>query len=183
MDRGDDGALNELIEHFQERLEHLAAKMLRDYPRVRRWEAPDDVLQNALIRLSRALREVRPSSSKEFFGLARLQLRRELLNLAERYANRLSQSEASGVDVRDRVEPSKNEPSRLISLAEFEVAFQKQVDALAEPLREVFCLIWYDGLTQPEAAEFLGVSLRMVKYRWRDARIEIADALPDLHSQ
>ena len=39
--------------------------MLRDYPRVGRWEQTDDVLQNALLRLWRALEDVRPATARE----------------------------------------------------------------------------------------------------------------------
>ncbi len=56
--------------------------MLRDYPRVKRWEDSDDVLQNALIRLLQALAAVKISTAKDFYALAALQIRRELLDLA-----------------------------------------------------------------------------------------------------
>jgi hypothetical protein len=59
--------------------------MLRDFPRVRRWEESGDVCQNAAVRLGRALDEVRPPTARDFFRLAALQIRRELLNLAEPY--------------------------------------------------------------------------------------------------
>jgi RNA polymerase sigma-70 factor (ECF subfamily) len=182
MDLGEESALSDLIEHFRERLLVLSAKMLRDFPRVGRWEGADDVLQQALIRLSRSLRDVKPSSSKEFFGLARLQLLRELLNLAERYANYLGQSAAPCTGAHNRREPSKNEPGRLASVAEFETRFQGVVDSLPAPIREVWCLVWYDGLSLNETAEWLGVSLSRVKTLWRKARIMIGRALPELQS-
>jgi RNA polymerase sigma-70 factor (ECF subfamily) len=40
----------------------LAPKMLRGYPSVRRWKIPDDLLQNAMLRLHRAMAEVRLQS-------------------------------------------------------------------------------------------------------------------------
>jgi DNA-directed RNA polymerase specialized sigma24 family protein len=78
-------APDELISHVRERLQRLTRKMLQDYPGVKRWEQTDDVLQNALVRLLRALRDVRPASMREFFGLASVQIRRELLDLAKHY--------------------------------------------------------------------------------------------------
>ena len=51
-------------------------------------EQTDDVLQNAVVRLLRALEEVRPPSVRAFFGLAATQMRRELLDLARRYQGR-----------------------------------------------------------------------------------------------
>ena len=68
-----------------ERLQTLAHVMLRDYPRVKRWEETADVLQNALIRLHRALQTVIPPSPRDFFRLATLQIRRELVDLARHY--------------------------------------------------------------------------------------------------
>jgi hypothetical protein len=54
--------------------------MLRGFPAVQRWADTRDVLQASLLRLLHALEEVRPSSSRDFFGLAAEQIRRELLD-------------------------------------------------------------------------------------------------------
>jgi RNA polymerase sigma-70 factor (ECF subfamily) len=67
------------------RLERLARKMLRRFPGVHRWAETGDVLQNALLRLLRALQEVRPESVRGFFGLVAEQMRRELLDLARHF--------------------------------------------------------------------------------------------------
>jgi RNA polymerase sigma-70 factor (ECF subfamily) len=55
--------------------------------------------------------------------------------------------------------------------------FHRQVDALPCEARETFDLLWYQGLTQAEAAEVLGVSEPTVKRRWRAARVQLAAAL------
>ncbi len=55
---GDRGALDELLTAARDRLAQLARKMLKGYPGVARWEQTDDVAQNALIRLDRALHAV-----------------------------------------------------------------------------------------------------------------------------
>src|SRR5690242_14763958 len=83
---GDSAALNELIRLAAERLETLTRRMLRDFPRVRRWAQTDDVLQNALVRLCRALQQVQPAGAREFYALATTQIRRELLDLARHYS-------------------------------------------------------------------------------------------------
>src|SRR3954465_1284245 len=82
---GDAAALNELILLAGKRLELLTHRMLRDFPRVRRWAQTDDVLQNALVRLCRALESVSPADVREFYALATTQIRRELLDLARHY--------------------------------------------------------------------------------------------------
>ena len=62
------------------RLRQLTCAMLKDYPRLKRWEETDDVFQNASLRLYRALGKVRPASVREFFRLAAVQIRRELID-------------------------------------------------------------------------------------------------------
>jgi RNA polymerase sigma factor (sigma-70 family) len=42
---------------------------------------------------------------------------------------------------------------------------------------EVFDLLWYQGLTQDEAAQLLGVSKRTIKRRWQSARLQLFEAL------
>src|SRR5438445_5611148 len=85
MRAGDLTAREALFGHVCERLRRLTRKMLKGYPGVQRWAETDDVLQNALLRLLRALQEVWPASTREFFGLAAEQMRRELLDLARHF--------------------------------------------------------------------------------------------------
>src|SRR5437660_12900850 len=85
LNRGEPDAREQLLSHASDRLTRLTRKMLRDYPGVRRWEQTDDVLQNALLRLCRALRDVTPPTARDYFRLAALQIRRELLDLARHY--------------------------------------------------------------------------------------------------
>jgi hypothetical protein len=57
---GDSSARDELATIARERLSRLARRMLGGYPGVARWEQTDDILQNAALRLCRALEEIRP---------------------------------------------------------------------------------------------------------------------------
>jgi RNA polymerase sigma-70 factor (ECF subfamily) len=52
---------------------------------LKRWEQTDDVLQNATPRLCRALRETTPPTVRDFFRLAALHVRRELIDLARHH--------------------------------------------------------------------------------------------------
>jgi hypothetical protein len=90
---GDDSAFNELLIHFEARLIRLTRKMLKAFPAVGRWEQTDDVFQAAAMRLHNALKDVTPRSTREFFGLAALQVRRELLNMNALYRYRLTPSQ------------------------------------------------------------------------------------------
>jgi RNA polymerase sigma-70 factor (ECF subfamily) len=43
--------------------------------------------------------------------------------------------------------------------------------------REIFDLLWYQGLSQAEAATLLKVSERTIKRRWQSARLKLHHAL------
>jgi RNA polymerase sigma-70 factor (ECF subfamily) len=181
---GDESARACLLAGAGDRLARLARKMLRAYPGVARWEQADDVLQNALIRLDRALKAVAPPTAKDFFRLAAAHIRRELIDLSRRYngpegpgANHATQAHMAVSDPSEagRGEPSDStyDPGRLAAWSEF----HRQIDALADEDREIFDLLWYQGLTQPEAAAVLGVSERTVSRRWVAARLRLSGAL------
>lgn len=76
---GDAAARDELLGFARNRLERLARKMIADFRGVQRWEQADDVLQNAAMRLYRALQDVIPENPRGFFRPAATQIRRELL--------------------------------------------------------------------------------------------------------
>ncbi|MGP0063688.1 MAG: RNA polymerase sigma factor [Isosphaeraceae bacterium] len=179
---GDEAAFDELLIHFEARLISLTRKRLRTFPAVGRWEQTDDVFQAAAMRLRKALKDVTPTSTVEFFGLASLQVRRELLNMNAIYRHRLAPSRArrersedgtsSGDEADDPVED--REGTREI---EAWTDFHEAAEALPAEIRDVFRLIWYGGLTQIEAAAVLCVSERTIRGRWQKARLAIHAAL------
>ncbi len=181
---GDEQARNQLISHCCARLRRLASRMLKEYPGVRRWEQTDDVLQNASIRLYRALETERPESSLHFQRLASLQIRRELIDMARHYAGPQGHGANYHTDGAGRaaddpggplcrqIDPC-GEPS---SVAEWK-EFLKRVASLPEDEREVFDLLWVQGLTQEEAAELLGISIRTVRRIWQRTRLSLAEFL------
>jgi RNA polymerase sigma-70 factor (ECF subfamily) len=181
---GDETARAELLRCSCDRLVELTRKMLRRYARIKRWEQTDDVVQNVALRLYRTLEHVRPESTRDFLRLASLNIRRELLDLAKHYygphgLGTLHASQPEGATDDDRLPdlggPSDetHDPSRLEAWAEF----HRQVSALPDELREVFDLIWYQGLSRAEAAEVIGISERTLLRRWQEARLAIYDAL------
>jgi RNA polymerase sigma-70 factor (ECF subfamily) len=72
LHRGEEAARQELLNSACERLTQITRAMLRDYPRLKRWEQTEDVLQNALLRLMRALQTITPASLRDFYRLATL---------------------------------------------------------------------------------------------------------------
>jgi RNA polymerase sigma-70 factor (ECF subfamily) len=173
---GDVAAQNELIDHAGRRLDHLARKIFSDFPRLKRWVDTDDVLQNACIRLTRALASETPTSPREFFRLAALQIRRELLDLARHYYGPeglgANHSSRNGEQIPVQADQSLN-PAHLAEWTEWHVA----ISQLPDEEREVFDLMWYYGLTQPEVASVLNLSLSTVKRRWQRARLALHELL------
>jgi RNA polymerase sigma-70 factor (ECF subfamily) len=182
---GDPTVRDELLAHAVGRLTRITHIMLREFPRVHRWEDTDDVRQNAVLRLSRALSEVQPPTVADFFRLATTQIRRELLDLARRYsgprgiggskAPRAGADDPAAPDSGAGLEPidTTNDPDRLAIWTDF----HREVEALPADEREVFDLIFYQGLSRTEAAAVLDVSERTIKRRWQAARIRLVDAL------
>ncbi|HZZ78434.1 MAG TPA: sigma-70 family RNA polymerase sigma factor [Gemmataceae bacterium] len=170
---GDATALDALLRHCSDRLTLLTRHMLGDFQRVRRWAETDDVLQNSLVRLMSALRDVKPTTTRDFYALATLQIRRELIDLARHYygpeglgANHDSRLQTDAT-AQGRPDPSdvRHEPSNLAQWTEL----HEQIGALPEEEREVVGLLFYQGLSQAEAAEVLGMSLRTLQRRWHTA--------------
>jgi RNA polymerase sigma-70 factor (ECF subfamily) len=174
----DDSALDEMLAHFESRLMHLSHLMLQRFPQVRRWEQTGDVFQEAILRLQKALRCVIPETQQDFLNLAALQMRRELLTLSQAYKKHARPSEAlvgSGDSLELGQEPSSatDGPCELASWTEF----HEKAEVMDAPLRQVFDLVWYNGLSQSEAAQVLKVSERTVRARWQGARQAMHAAL------
>lgn len=177
-------ARNALIAHARQQLLALTSYMLRQFPEVRRFEETDDVMQNALIRLARALTDDElPHTSAHYWNLAQVQIRRELLDLARHYrgtyglaTNQNSDPKHAADDpggaLHDLADPS-SEPTNLEAWSNFHEA----IGNLPEEEQQVFGMIWYLGLTQNEAAEELQISLSTVGRRWRAALLLLDRAL------
>lgn len=171
--QGDKLAYGELLSMASTRLHKLARKMLRNFPRLKRWEQTDDVFQTAAMRLHRSLSEVKPESVRQFFGLAATQIRRTLIDLARHHYGPEGQGARHESGAENERDSEADAPETLASWAEF----HEQVDRLPEDEREVFQLLWYAGATQQEAAEFLEISERTVLRRYCRARLQLRNAL------
>src|SRR5262249_43081949 len=162
-------ALDAVLRHNCDRLTSLTRRMLGDFRRVKRWAETDDVLQNALLRLLGSLREVKPETPRQFLALATLQIRRELLDLARRFYGPegigANQDSLAGNDSRGsppEVADCSHEPCSLAQWSEL----HQQIDSLPDEEREIVGLLFYQSLSQAEAAEVLNVSVRTVQRRW-----------------
>jgi len=177
---GDVSAREELLAFVVGRLERLAHSMLRgQFGRVGRWVDTGDVLQNASLRLWKALAEVTPDSPLHFHRLASRLVRLELIDLARHYygpqgLGARHESAAPSPAGPDAATPSPTAdppaaappPDRAAEAAEVHAA----VGSLPEEESVVTDLVFYQGLSQEEAATLLGVDVRTVQRRWQRAR-------------
>lgn len=179
---GESEARDELFARAYNRLHRLAHKMLKGFPRVRRWEETGDVAHDAMGRLERSLSAETPSSVLHFFRLSALQIRRELIDLSRQHygpegmgARHHSGRQPGGDSVPAPYEPdaSTDGPATLAKWTEFHEAIER----LPDEEREIVDLHFYGGLMLKDVAEALGVSERTAKRRWRSARLMLRESL------
>jgi RNA polymerase sigma-70 factor (ECF subfamily) len=166
---GDRAAADELLRASGVRLEKLARRMCRSFPNVRGWAETGDVLQSSLIRLLRTLQNMRPLTTRDFFNLAAVHIRRELLDLARHFRRKawvpleLPSASADGLSQRSDVAPPPPDDFDLWT------RFHQAVDQLPVEEREVVGLVFYHGWTQVRIAELFGVDERTIRRRWSSA--------------
>lgn len=178
-DSGEPEAFDDLISFSIQRLTALTRKMLAGEDFVRRWQQTDDVFQNAALRLQRAVKEVHPTTKKEFFSLAATMIRREILDMARQLRRRKSDAAhhhseplSTGKSGDLRLWEGADETS-----PEIWCRFHEAVDRLETRKREIIELLYYQGMSISQAAETLDVSERTVRRLWRDVKLEIEEVL------
>jgi len=180
MNAGDRSAREELIRAILQRMERLARKMLKSFPNVHRWAQTDDVLQNSLMRLLRSLEKVEPGSVRRFFGLAALEIRRELMDLARHFAGPEGEG-AHHASHQGQESDSAWQPPAANPDADLEkwTAFHREVENLPAEEREVVGLMFYNGMSSTEAAELFQVSDRTIRRWWNSAMLKLHQYLQE----
>ena len=154
--------------------------------------SPEDILQEASLKLWQSMETLRPVDAKEFFRLAAAQMRRVLIDQYRRVRARLPR----GQQPSERRDMAEAGPDRAqlwglegdIAQAGLSSAgnaldwerFHEEVSRLPDNLRAVVDLLWYHELTQREAAENLGIDESTVKRRWAKARIVLMSKLEEI---
>jgi RNA polymerase sigma-70 factor (ECF subfamily) len=179
-DDGSSRLVRDLLGRSATRLHLLCFSMIRrSYPRLARPPLnlrADEMLGAVVERLIKAMREARPASVREFFGLANQHMRWELNDLARRLDEH---TPLLGIDeqrIADRTpsEPGFNANARRILDA---------LDSLEPDEREVFGLVRIQGLTHSEASEVLGISTKTVQRRLNRGRVQLVTLLKDMEPQ
>jgi RNA polymerase sigma-70 factor (ECF subfamily) len=154
--------IRSLLDQAVGRLHQLCATLLhRKFPRLAR--PPLNLRTNELLgavveRLLKALREVRPTTVRQFFALAGQHLRWELNDIARRL-----DTQPAAVELSDGVVPAPaGSDSDLSPTARL---ILDAIGTLPDDEREVFDLVHIQGLTEAEAAAVIGVAARTVQRR------------------
>jgi RNA polymerase sigma-70 factor (ECF subfamily) len=181
---GDTTARDELLRRTLERLQRLAAAMLARRPQLRAQVEPDDVLQNAAVRLLRSLESVQPRSVREFYALAATHIRRELIDLGRYFSRQCRPPPVSaGLLAEDSSGAQGNwDPAAdSTDTAELErwCHFHQAVEHLPAEEREAFGLSYYQGWTQAEISELLAISPRTVRRRIQSAMVALHSTLKE----
>src|SRR5262249_55022067 len=144
------------------RLEGLCRKFLHgSYPRLAK--APvnldaDELLSAVVERLLKALREARPKDVRQFFGLANQHIRWELNDLARRLDKGKMVAPLNEAQVRAP-------ESSGATLGPDAVRMLEEIEQLPDDEREVFGLVRIQGMSQPDVAKLLDISVKTVQRR------------------
>jgi DNA-directed RNA polymerase specialized sigma24 family protein len=140
---------------------------------MREFEDTDDVLPTALLRRLNALQVVPGATAADVFRLATVQIHHAVPDLAREYS-------AGGVgpddDASGAGKERANESFEPRSLA-FGREFHERVHRVPENERDAFERVWYQELTQEEAAAVLQCCVPTVWRRWLRARLRLKDYL------
>ncbi|MCA8988335.1 MAG: sigma-70 family RNA polymerase sigma factor [Planctomycetaceae bacterium] len=184
LNDGDSLARGELLNLTCDRLLRLTHRIKQSFPAVGRWEQTEDIFQNASMKLYEAMHEVELNDSRHFFRLAAKKIRETLLDLARHYQGPMGAgaNHATMPPMRDQEQaiPSPLEGGELTTdprrVAEW-TEMHRVIESLPDESREMFDLLWYHELSQEEAAQIVGISVRQVKRRWRDAKLMLAEKM------
>jgi RNA polymerase sigma factor (sigma-70 family) len=163
LEQGDPTARAALIERAQDQLRLRVHQMLAKFPTVHGVHATSDVLQEVLLELSEMLRQLTPRDGRHFMGLAGQRIRWKLLDLARRRPVPLQATDGE----LGAAEQITYDPARLAQWEEVHSYIQELPDAE----RELFDLIFYQGMPQEAVATMLGEPYRSLKRRWQEARL------------
>jgi RNA polymerase sigma-70 factor (ECF subfamily) len=181
---GDRSAAEELLRATSRRLEKLARRMYRTFPNIHDQADSGDVFQNSIIRLLTSLKKLQPASTRDFFNLAAVHIRRELLDMARRCRKKTALP-LGNPDDSDNPSPPPVVPLEIEPTEDFElwVRFHEAVDRLPLGEREVVGLVFYHGWTKARIAELFSVDERTIRRRWASAcerlRKVLGEELPD----
>jgi RNA polymerase sigma-70 factor (ECF subfamily) len=173
---GDRQALDDLLERHQRRVYRFGLKMCRDPEDAR------DVLQETLLAVARTVKDFRGAASVStwLYTIARsfcLKKRRRSKFAPEQEES--LEARTPGEEARQIPDPARH-PDEELAGRQIEAALEHAIGALEPMYREVLVLRDVEGLTAPEVAEVMGLSVEAVKSRLHRARLAVREAVAPL---
>lgn len=173
---GDNNAWDELITHaFNRLLARCRSMVYKELPKPHPLITANAVLAEVYMRLATAMQndKVQPTTARAFFGLAARHIRWQILDMVGKPTPQPVDAEffdalPDGMGVSTAVE--EREKWRLLCAV---------VDALPDDERDVFDLLWIEGLSQYEAAELLDKTRNQVDTLGRKVKVKIGTAWKD----
>jgi RNA polymerase sigma-70 factor (ECF subfamily) len=186
---GDAEARQHLLELTRDHLMHHARRFLHGrYARLEPFAQTDDVVQQLYIKILQNQDRFWANANgepirtlAEFFGHTSAWMRDVMCDLLRKAYGREDTRPAAlplqggSADTGPSHEPSSStfDAEKLRRWTEFHEA----VARLPDDLRAVFDLLWYQEMSQAEAAALLGIAVRTVKLRWMKGRLQVQQAL------
>jgi RNA polymerase sigma-70 factor, ECF subfamily len=173
---GDREALDVLLDRHQRRVYRFGLKMCRDP------EDAKDILQDTLLAAVRTMKDFRGAASVStwLYTIARsfcLKKRRRSKFAPEQEES--IEAREPGSEARQIADPARG-PDDELAGRQIEAALEQAIGGLEPMYREVLVLRDVEGLTAPEVAEVMGLSVEAVKSRLHRARLAVREAVAPL---
>ncbi|MBC7172926.1 MAG: sigma-70 family RNA polymerase sigma factor [Polyangiaceae bacterium] len=165
---GDRQALETLLERHQGQVYRFGMKMCRNP------EDAKDVLQETLLAMARGVEGFRGESSLTtwLYTIARSHCIKKRRRSKYAPEQEPSLDTDVGLEAARLADPAKS-PDDAVAAKQVEEALERAIGALEPMYREVLVLRDIEGLSAPEVAEVLGLSVQAVKSRLHRARISV----------
>jgi RNA polymerase sigma-70 factor (ECF subfamily) len=172
---GDRNALETLLLRYQPKVYGFGMRMCRDP------EDAKDVLQDTLLAMARTVRDFRGASSLStwLYTIARsfcIKKRRRGKSVSGESLSIDAHHEAKAVQL---AHPGPG-PEEHLENRQVEAVLAQAIAGLAPIYREVLVLRDLEGLTAPQVAEVLGITIASVKSRLHRARLAVRESLAPL---
>lgn len=172
---GDNRALESLLERHQDQIYRFGMRMCRNS------DDAQDVLQDTLLAMARGVSDFRGAASIStwLYTIARSYC------IKKRRKSKFAPHEMHSLDTDDtsesaRLADSSQGPEEALASRQALQALQDAIDKLEPMYRDVLVLRDIEGLTAPEVAEVLGLSVPAVKSRLHRARSSLRELVAPL---
>ena len=173
---GERPALEALLSRHQRRVYRFGLKMCRDP------EDAKDVLQETLLAVARTVKDFRGASSVStwLYTIARS------FCIKKRRRSKFAPEQEESLDARTpglealQVPDRARGPEDDLAGRQIEGALEEAISGLEPMYREVLVLRDVEGLTAPEVAEVMGLTVEAVKSRLHRARVAVCEAIAPL---